>query len=266
MQNKKRFYEYHKNFSLRTATEYDISPGIKCKFDLIKEMLNINGRTWNALDLGCSGNSILLKFNNFIHESFFDIANLPLEQYVQMNHLKNQHLTQKVCYHPICGDLSCLPYRDNIFNVIFALDVLEHVKNDQIAIKEINRISRRGALIIMTFPHSMRYYTAQDKLIGHYRRYELSDVPSLLKAVQFKLLKIFGIYGRFMKVATVQSSSPDKVESNIQKLRNWYSESTLFRKFWDVIVIFASKMMKWDAKFTRIEKMRNIGMIMIKRF
>ena len=33
----KEFYEKHKNFSFRTILEYKISPGIRCKFDLLKE-------------------------------------------------------------------------------------------------------------------------------------------------------------------------------------------------------------------------------------
>ena len=54
----KDFYDQHKNFSHRTSTEYLISPGIRCKFDLIRENLDTDKIFNYAIDLGSSGNSV----------------------------------------------------------------------------------------------------------------------------------------------------------------------------------------------------------------
>ena len=88
----KDFYEEHWNFSHRNESDYFISPGTKCKFDLIKENIRNSRCFQKSVDLGCSGNSFLDFMKGIEHKSFFDLANLPLKQY-------------KTRYsHPLCGD------------------------------------------------------------------------------------------------------------------------------------------------------------------
>ena len=54
----KDFYDSHINFSYRTLSEYDISPGIRCKFNTMLRRLG-RKKFYNALDVGCSGNSFI---------------------------------------------------------------------------------------------------------------------------------------------------------------------------------------------------------------
>ncbi len=251
--NKKRFYEEHKNFSHRTINEYFLSPGIRCKFDLLKENLNLKNQLKNAIDIGCSGNSFLYVFNNGFHKSFFDLANLPLKQY-----------SSKIYLYPVCGDILRLPYRNGSFDFICALDVLEHIKDDQIAVSEISRILKKNGIAVITVPHSMRFYTNQDKLIGHYRRYEINQVKGLFKKYKLKTIKFFGIYGQLMRIADIQTTNPKKIERKILKLRNRYESNIIFRKIWNIIVTSMAKIMKLDAKYHSLNKIMNLAFIFIK--
>ncbi|MHA1724125.1 MAG: class I SAM-dependent methyltransferase [Promethearchaeota archaeon] len=264
-ENRRFFYEEHVNFSFRTSLEYQISPGIKCKFDLLKnnlERLRIKGR--NAIDLGCSGNSILMSLKGINQKSFLDIAFTPLRQYIRK--VDRISIRDKDFHfnHPVCAALTHLPYRMNSFDLIFALDVLEHVKNDVHAIKEIHGIMKKESILIITVPHGIKFYSTQDKLIGHYRRYEIRDLILAFNKKGFQIVKVFGIYGRLMAISGIQSRHAKEVEESILKLRNIYSNNKLFKCFWDVIVRILSTMMKWDARFTPLKKMRNIGLILIK--
>lgn len=251
--NKKRFYEEHKNFSHRTINEYFLSPGIRCKFDLLKENLNLKNQLKNAIDIGCSGNSFLYVFNKSFHKSFFDLANLPLKQY-----------SSKIYLYPVCGDILRLPYRNGSFDFICALDVLEHIKDDQIAVSEISRILKKNGIAVITVPHSMRFYTNQDKLIGHYRRYEINQVKGLFKKYKLKTIKFFGIYGQLMRIADIQTTNPKKIERKILKLRNRYESNIIFRKIWNIIVTSMAKIMKLDAKYHSLNKIMNLAFIFIK--
>ena len=216
--NKKDFYEEHTNFSGRTINEYFISPGIRCKFDLLKENLIPKTQFRNAIDIGCSGNSFLYLVNQKFHKSLLDLAILPLKQY-----------TSKKFLYPLCGDIICLPFRNESFSFITVLDVLEHVKNDEYAISEIGRILKKGGLLIITVPNRMKYYTNQDKLIGHYRRYEIEQLILLFKKYKLKKLKNFGVYGKLMRIAEIQSKTPSKIEKNIKNLRRMYQNNIFFR-------------------------------------
>jgi len=250
----KDFYDKHKNFSLRTSTEYDISPGIKCKFDLLRANLNSKRIFENAVDLGSSGNSILFFLDNILQKNFYDIADLPLKQYKNINSC-----------HPLCGDLVKLPYRDKSFNLLTALDVLEHIKDDEIAVSEISRILKKNAIIVITVPHRMKFYTNQDRLIGHYRRYEISGIISLFEKYNLKNIKIFGVYGQLMKIADIQSTNPKKTEQSLINLRIKYERNVAFRQVWNLIVGLLTKLMKLDAKYHSFKKIMNIALIFKKQ-
>jgi len=250
----KDFYNKHKNFSFRTLSEYYLSPGIRCKFDILKDNLNNKRDFLCGIDLGSSGNSILSFLDNIRHKSFFDIANLPLKQYVN-----------EYSWHPLCGDLVRLPYREESFDFVSALDVLEHIENDKLAVSEISRILKKNGIVMITVPHRMKYYTNQDRIIGHYRRYEIDQIISLFNKFSLRNLKIFGVYGGLMIIADIQSVNPKKIEENLINLRNKYESNVVFRKFWNIIVRVLSKFMKIDAKYHSYNRIRNLGLIFIKK-
>ena len=249
----KDFYDRHRNFSFRTISEYYLSPGIRCKFDLIKDNINTKRKFLCGIDLGSSGNSILNFLDIIKHKSFFDIANFPLKQYI------NEHT-----WHPLCGDLMRLPYRAESFDFVSALDVLEHVKDDDLAVSEICRILKKNGIAVITVPHKMKYYTNQDRIIGHYRRYEINQILSIFNKFNLRNLTVFGVYGRLMIIADIQSMNPKKVEENLINLRNKYEFNIGFRKFWNIIVRILSKLMRIDAKYNSKKRIRNIGFIFIK--
>ena len=250
----KDFYDKHKNFSSRTLIEYYISPGIRCKFDLLKTHINTNKIYNYGIDLGSSGNSFLFFLDNINQKFSLDIADLPLKQY-----------QDKKNWYPLCGDLMKLPYRDGTFDFLSVLDVIEHIKEDISAISEMSRILKKNGILIISVPHRMKYYTNQDRLIGHYRRYEINQLISNFNKFNLMNLKTFGVYGSLMKIADIQTTNPKKIEENLLSLRNKYRYSIGFRILWNIIVKFLSKLMKIDAKYNSINKIRNVGLIFIKK-
>ncbi len=265
--NSKTFYDEHRNFSLRTKLEYYISPGIRCKYDiLLKKVREINTFS-NCVDLGCSGNSFLLYFNGFQHKSFLDLADLPLKQYLRLNRELKRSEKQRdkgQLFHPINGDICHLPYRDDSFDMITALDVLEHLESDEQAVSEMNRILKKAGYLIVTVPYQMKYFDEQDKMIGHHRRYELSTLNKLFLTRNFKIVDIFGVYGQLFKFSKVQQYKPHKIEEGIAGLRNIYRSSLIFRVFWDIFVALFSFFMRIDARVQPLNKTLNIGVILQK--
>ncbi|MFW9818963.1 MAG: class I SAM-dependent methyltransferase [Candidatus Thorarchaeota archaeon] len=219
----------------------------------MKKNIGIKRNFLNGIDLGSSGNSILTFLNNIEHKSYIDLANLPLRQYRNIN---NQH--------PICADIVKLPYRDETFDFVSALDVLEHIRDDEIAISEISRILKKKGIAVITVPHRMKYFSKQDRIIGHFRRYEINKIISYFEKYTLENVKIFGVYGRLMLIADIQSTNPRKIEENLINLRNNYESKLVFQKVWNLIVKIFSKFMKIDAKYSPIPKIRNLGLIFIK--
>jgi SAM-dependent methyltransferase len=66
--------------------------------------------------------------------------------------------------------------RDSKFDTIFYIDVLEHISDDREELERAARLLRENGRIIVLAPAHQFLYTAFDKAIGHFRRY---DKPSL---------------------------------------------------------------------------------------
>lgn len=250
--NLKKFYDCHSNFANRRLSEYDLSPGIRCKFDTIRAYLG-NRKFQSALDIGCSGNALIHFLPYIAHRAFCDLALPPLIQYSSF-----------VRYHPTCGSITQIPFKDNSFDLIVALDVLEHIPDDQTASAEIVRILNKRGLLVVTVPHRMAFFTEQDRICGHVRRYEYSQIQKLFTQYGLRELAVFPVYGQFMRLQFVQQVDPKKTEESITQLRERYHTIPLFRKLWDPVVKIGATFMRWDARFQPFHRTMDICVIFTK--
>jgi SAM-dependent methyltransferase len=64
-----------------------------------------------------------------------------------------------------------MPFAEGAFDLALALDVLEHVDDDRLALGELRRVVRPGGSLIVTVPAYPRLWTRHDDLNEHRRRY-----------------------------------------------------------------------------------------------
>lgn len=79
------------------------------------------------------------------------------------------------------GAIEHLPYEDNSFDIVTALDVVEHLDDDVAGLREMRRVLRRDGRLLLFVPAFMFLWGVQDDVSNHRRRYTL---PRLLKAVE----------------------------------------------------------------------------------
>jgi len=79
------------------------------------------------------------------------------------------------------GAIEQLPYADASFDLVTALDVIEHLDDDRVGLREIRRVLRRDGRVLLFVPAFMFLWGVQDDVSNHRRRYTL---PSLLSAVE----------------------------------------------------------------------------------
>ncbi|HEB01715.1 MAG TPA: class I SAM-dependent methyltransferase [Nitrospirae bacterium] len=77
------------------------------------------------------------------------------------------------------GSAGDLPYEDGSFDMVLALDVLEHLEDDKTAVGEIGRVLKDGGHLVCTVPAHPFLFGAHDRGLGHHRRYTMRAVRNL---------------------------------------------------------------------------------------
>lgn len=92
------------------------------------------------------------------------------------------------------GAVSSLPFPAGIFDLVCALDIVEHVDDDDLALHELSRVAAADAVVLLSAPLDPSRWTAFDELVGHRRRYE--PVELLAKLAEHGLsLERSAVYG-----------------------------------------------------------------------
>lgn len=106
---------------------------------------------------------------------------LPLEGtcFVDLSHaaLRQLHRHGAAGTHAMIG---ALPFPDGQFDLVCALDILEHVVDDVGALAELARVGSADATLLLSVPLDPTAWTAFDDFVGHYRRYEPAQIEAML--------------------------------------------------------------------------------------
>ena len=75
------------------------------------------------------------------------------------------------------------------YDIIFSINVLEHIKDDLGELKKINSALVSGGKILLFVPAISALYNGLDDSVGHFRRYDLQEIINKLELSNFKILK-----------------------------------------------------------------------------
>ncbi|MCA1809610.1 MAG: class I SAM-dependent methyltransferase [Kiritimatiellia bacterium] len=69
-----------------------------------------------------------------------------------------------------------LPCPDGAYDLAVALDVLEHIEDDEAALDEWKRVLKPGGRMLLTVPAYQWLWSSHDEALGHFRRYSASQL------------------------------------------------------------------------------------------
>ncbi len=136
----------------------------------------------NFLEIGCGTGFVL---SGIRHESP-ELVLYGCDMFAEGLTYANQRIPQATLFQM---DARNIPY-ENEFDVIGAFDVLEHIKEDQEVLMQMNRAVMPGGGIILSVPQHPFLWSRADDYGHHIRRYTAKDLKVKVEAAGFEVLKM----------------------------------------------------------------------------
>lgn len=88
------------------------------------------------------------------------------------------------------ADVRHMPVASASVDLITALDLVEHIRDDVGLLGEFHRILRPGGVAIMSVPAHKRLWSGHDVALHHFRRYEKREFGALVEGAGFAVEKL----------------------------------------------------------------------------
>lgn len=131
------------------------------------------------------------------------------------------------------------PHLIGKFDTVFALNVIEHIKDDTLAIQNCYKLLKAGGSLVILVPTVKKLYNNIDKGLGHYRRYSGTELRQVIASNGFVVEELFyfnfvGIIAWFLSGNILKRK---KIHNHQMKMFNFFIP--LFRIFDKVTYRFA---------------------------
>ena len=123
------------------------------------------------LDIGCGTGATMDHLKRYGEVQGIDLSELPLRFSRKRGHSR-----------VMLASATELPFADNSFDLLTALDVIEHLDDDVRGLGEIRRVLKPGAPAVIFVPAFQALWGPNDDQSGHKRRYRLDGLKSAATA------------------------------------------------------------------------------------
>ena len=132
-------------------------------------------RNPKLLDVGCGTGGNLEMLQKFGAAEGVDISDDALEFCRSKNLTVHKGLAEE------------MPFADESFDVVTALDVVEHLDDDVVGLKEMFRVLKTGGKTLIFVPAFMWLWGVQDDVSNHRIRYTKRQIVERLKKAGFEI-------------------------------------------------------------------------------
>jgi 2-polyprenyl-3-methyl-5-hydroxy-6-metoxy-1,4-benzoquinol methylase len=155
----------------------------------IAKMLSAEGYNLSIGEIHPNGIEYALKNND---------KNLPIYQFNIMNN----------------------PFK-NHFDVVGLFDVLEHIEDDRLAIKNIYNMLSDNGKIVLTVPAHMWLWCDEDEVSNHFKRYEVNNLRKLLKDEGFTVKYATNFFISIVPLLYLRTKNKSSDEITINPIINF---------------------------------------------
>lgn len=137
------------------------------------------GRNLRVLDVGCGAGNMMHHLARYGAVKGVEIDPRPLK------------LAQQRGYDVKLADASAdIPHADAQFDLVTALDVIEHTQDDLAMLRECGRVLAPQGFLLVTVPAFMFLWSQNDVLNAHVRRYTARELAQKITATGFRVRRV----------------------------------------------------------------------------
>lgn len=154
----------------------------KALFSLLDPLVPADSDGRRVLDVGCGAGNM-----------FHHLARYGEVEGIDVN-LKPLAVARQRGYRVIQGLAESLPYESGRFDLVAALDVVEHVEDDAAILAECFRVCKPGGFFLTTVPAFQWLWSHNDEVNQHKRRYTKAELAQKLEAAGFAVRRMTYTY------------------------------------------------------------------------
>jgi len=146
----------------------------------------------------------------------------------------------------VLGLVTSIPFPDGAFDLVCALDIVEHVDNDGGALAELSRVAAPGAALLLSVPLHPSRWNAFDEFVGHRRRYEPERLRDRLTEYGFSV-ESSAAYGMQPRSSRLLDLAMWSLVHRREKAMWWYNRVLMpLGVFFQKNLVFRSGMLACD--------------------
>lgn len=145
---------------------------------------NLSRRDGDVLDIGCGAGNMIHHLSRYGRVQGIEIDSRPVA------------MAQARGYDVRLGDATrAIPFPDASFDLVTALDVIEHVDDDRAILREAYRVLRPDGTLAITTPAFQWLWSYNDVLNAHKRRYTPRALRERVEGAGFRIQRLtFGYF------------------------------------------------------------------------
>ena len=194
---------------------------------IVDDLPDVSG-VRRILDVGCGTGANLEMLENFGKAEGVDVSDDALEFCKSRGLNVHKGIAEK------------LPFEDESFDIVTALDVVEHLDDDVEGLKEMHRVLRKGGKSLIFVPAFMWLWGVQDDISNHRIRYNKTQIVERLEKSGFQVTRAtyanFTFFAPILAGRTLMRLSGVKPESenniNISALNGIFGKLFSAEKHW----------------------------------
>lgn len=228
------YQKKHEVFHETTLVQKKIISEKNFTYRIILKVINkflLKGKKNKILDIGCGAGTLSLylasKKNEVLGIDIAENAIYSCKSSAEYLNLKNVSFQQ-------------MPFPDKIpngkFDLIICSEVLEHLKDDKLALKKIFSLLNNGGIAIISTPsidapiYRLGLARKFDERVGHLRRYSLEKLVSMCKESGFIIIetrKTEGVLRNFLFLNPIAGKLVRFIRWNISNVVSFFDDISL---------------------------------------